>query len=164
MIGELEKISNRLNKWFIWIGGAALLIMIGIACANMVLRPLGSPLKGAYELVGFFGAMTVAFALSYTQIAGAHLAVDILATRYSKKTSKIMNTISSFLGVIFFILVAWQVSVFGTTIWERGETSETLRIIYHPFVYAVAICCLLLAFVLFIDLLKSVAAGKGDDR
>jgi TRAP-type C4-dicarboxylate transport system permease small subunit len=138
--------------------------MIGIACANMILRPLGSPLKGAYELVGFFGAMTVAFALGYTQITKAHIAVDILATRYSKKTSKIMNTIRSFLGVIFFILVAWQVSVFGTTIWKRGETSETLRIIYHPFVYAVAICCLLLALVLFIDLLKSLSTEKGKDR
>jgi TRAP-type C4-dicarboxylate transport system permease small subunit len=164
VISLLEKIGVRLNRWFIWIGGFALLIMIGIACANMLLRPLGSPLKGAYELVGFFGAMTVAFALGYTQIARAHLAVDILATRYSKTTSRVMNILSSFLGAIFFILVAWQVSVFGTTIWERGETSETLRIIYHPFVYAVAICCLLLAFVLFIDLLKSVAAGKGKGR
>lgn len=164
MISLLEKISTHLNRWFIWIGGVALLIMIGIACANMLLRPLGRPLKGAYELVGFFGAMTIAFALGYAQITRAHIAVDILATRYSKKTSKIMNAISSFLGVIFFILVAWQVSVFGTTIWKRGETSETLRIIYHPFVYAVAICCLLLAFVLFIDLLKSLATEKGKDR
>ena len=164
MIFLLEKISTHLNRWFIWIGGFALLLMIGIACANMLLRPLGSPLKGAYELVGFLGAMTVAFALGYAQITRAHISVDILATRYSKKTSKIMNIISSLLGVIFFILVAWQVSVFGTTIWERGETSETLRIIYHPFVYAVAISCLLLAFILFIDLLKSVAAGKGKNR
>jgi TRAP-type C4-dicarboxylate transport system permease small subunit len=159
----LEKISTHLNRWFIWIGGFALLLMIGIACANMLLRPLGTPLKGAYELVGFLGAMTVAFALGYAQITRAHIAVDILSTRYSKKTSKIMNTISSLLGVIFFILVAWQVSVFGTTIWKRGETSETLRIIYHPFVYAVAICCLLLAFVLFTDLGKVLATEKGKD-
>lgn len=72
-----------------------------------------------------------------------------------------MNTISSFLGVIFFILVAWQTAVFATTIWKRGETSETLRIIYHPFVYLVALCCALLAFVLFIDFLKSVTSEKG---
>lgn len=160
-MGVLEKISNRLNKWLLWIGGAALLLMIGIACANMLLRPLGAPLKGAYELVEFFGAMTVAFALGYTQITRAHIAVDILATRYSKKTSKIMNTISSFLGVIFFILVAWQTAVFATAIWKRGETSETLRIIYYPFVYLVALCCAFLAFVLFIDFLKSVTSEKG---
>jgi len=157
----LEKISNHLNRWFIWIGGAALLTMIGIACANMLLRPLGSPLKGAYELVGFLGALTIAFALGYAQITRAHISVDVLATRYSKKTLQIMNAISSFLCMIFFLLVAWQTAVFATAIWKRGETSETLRIIFHPFVYLVAICCFLLAFVLFIDFLKSLAPKKG---
>jgi len=157
----LEKISRLLNKWSIWIGGAALLLMIGIACANMLMRPLGAPLKGAYELVGFFGALTVAFALGHAQITGSHIAVDILATRYSKRTQRIMHAISSFLCMIFFVLVAWQVAVFATTIWKRGETSETLRIIFHPFVYLVAICCALLAFVLFIDFLKSLGFGKG---
>lgn len=158
----LEKISNLLSKWFIWIGGVALLLMIGIACINMILRPLGAPLKGAYELVGFMGALTVALALGYSQMTRSHISVDILSTRYSKRTQQIMNSISSLLCMIFFILVAWQVAVFATTIWKRGETSETLRIIYHPFVYLVAICCGLLALVLFIDFLKSLAPEKGE--
>jgi len=162
VIGTLEKISNVLNKWFVWVGGVALLLMIGIACTNMLLRPLGSPLKGAYELVGFLGAMTVAFALGYAQISRSHIAVDILAIHYSKRTQRVMNVISSFLCTIFFVLVAWQTAVFATTIWKRGETSETLRIIYHPFVYLVALCCLLLAFVLFIDFLKSLSPEKGE--
>jgi len=156
----LEKISNRLNRWFIWVGGASILTMIGIACANMVMRPLGTPIKGAYELVGFTGALTVAFALGYAQITRAHISVDVLASRYSKRTLRVMNSISTLMNTIFFILVAWQVSTFATTIWKRGETSETLRIIYHPFIYAVSLCCLLLAFVLFIDLLKSLSPDK----
>jgi TRAP-type C4-dicarboxylate transport system permease small subunit len=162
MIPALEKISHLLSRWFSWIGGAALLVMIGVACANMLLRPLGAPLKGAYELVGFFGALTVAFALGHAQLTRSHIAVDILATRYSKRTQRLMNAISSFLCTIFFLLVAWQVAIFATTIWKRGETSETLRIIYHPFVYAVSICCLLLALILFVDFLKSLTPGKGE--
>jgi len=161
MIKTLEKLSNLLNQWFVWAGGVALLAMTAIACANMLMRPLGAPLKGAYELVGFMGALTVAFALGYTQIARSHIAVDILATRYSKLTKKVMSAISSCLCTIFLLLVAWQVSVFATTIWKRGETSETLRIIYHPFVYLVALCCLLLAFTLLIDFIVSLLPEKG---
>ena len=157
---SLDKLSSVLNKWFIWIGGFALLLMISIACANMLMRPLGAPIKGSYELVGFLGALTVAFALGYTQITRSHIAIDVLATRYSKRTRRIMNGISSFLCMIFFVLVAWQVAVFATAIWKRGETSETLRIIFHPFVYLVAICCALLAFVLFIDFLKSLVSER----
>jgi len=162
MIKMLENVSHRLNQWFVWAGGVALLAMTAIACLNMLMRPMGSPLKGAYELVGFMGALTVAFGLGYTQIARSHIAVDILSTRYSKRTKRVMNAISSFFCTIFFGLVAWQVFVFGTTIWRRGETSETLRIIYHPFVYLVAFCCLLLAFTLLIDFMKSLLPGKGE--
>jgi TRAP-type C4-dicarboxylate transport system permease small subunit len=157
----LETISNRVNKLFLWVGGIALVLMTLIACANMLLRPFGFPLKGAYELVGFLGALVVAFPLGYAQITHAHIAVDILANRFSKNTQKAMDVLNSFFCMVFFILVAWQITVFATTIMERGETSETLRIIYYPFVYAVALCCLLLAFVLLIDFLKLIAPQKG---
>lgn len=161
MIGALEKISNLLNKWFLWIGGAALVIMMGISCANMFMRPFGIPLKGAYELAGFLGALTIALPLGYAQITRSHIAVDILATKMSKRAQRMTEGISCFCSMIFFTLVAWQVFVFATTIWKRNETSETLRIIYHPFIYAVAFCCALLAFVLFIDFLKSLTPEKG---
>lgn len=71
-----------------------------------------------------------------------------------------MNGVSSFLCTIFFILVGWQTAKYATLIWKRGETSETLRIIYHPFVYVVSICCFLLALVLLIDFLKSLGLTK----
>jgi TRAP-type C4-dicarboxylate transport system permease small subunit len=138
--------------------------MIGIACTNMLMRPFGSPIKGAYELVGFLGALTVAFPLGYAQMSRSHISVDILTSRYSKQTQQIMNAISSFISMIFFVLVAWQSFVYGSAIWKRGETSETLRIIYHPFVYMVAICCGILAFVLFIDFLKSLPFKKGNPK
>ena len=161
MIRALEKISNLLNKWFLWVGGAALLIMMGISCANMLLRPFGVPLKGAYELAGFLGALTIALPLGYAQITRSHISVDILAAKMSKRAQRIMYGISSFFSMIFFALVGWQVFIFATTIWKRSETSETLRIIYHPFIYAVAFCCALLSFVLLIDFLKSLTPEKG---
>jgi len=164
MIPTLERIRYELSKWFSWLGGVALLSLTGIACANMLMRPLGAPITGAYELVGFFGALVVALPLGYAQITRSHISVDILATRYSKKTNRIMNAISSFSCMIFFILVAWQSAIYATTIWKRGETSETLRIIYYPFVYVVALCCLLLALVLLVDFLKSVALIKKGDK
>jgi TRAP-type C4-dicarboxylate transport system permease small subunit len=82
MILILERISHELSKWFSWIGGVALLSLTGIACANMLMRPMGTPMTGAYELVGFFGALVVALPLGYAQITRSHISVDILDTRY----------------------------------------------------------------------------------
>ena len=161
MSTHFEKIINELSKWFLRLGGVSLLGMLCLACVNMFLRPLGHPYKGTYELVGFLGALTFAFPLGYSLIARSHISVDILATRYSKRTQRIMNTISSFVSLIFFALVAWRTALWATVIWKTGEKSETLRIIYHPFVYAVAICCGLLSFVLLIEFLKLLASEKG---
>ncbi len=153
MISLLTKVTNKLSLWFSWIGGIMLLSLTGIACANMLMRPMGAPITGAYELIGFFGALVVAMPLGYAQISRSHISVDILTMRYSKRAKRITNGISSIICTIFFVLVAWQSAKYATTIWKRGETSETLRIIYYPFVYVVALCSLLLAFVLLIDFL-----------
>jgi len=47
----LQRLSQDLSKWFCWIGGIALLLLTGIACVNMLMRSLGAPLTGAYELI-----------------------------------------------------------------------------------------------------------------
>jgi hypothetical protein len=47
---------------------------------------------------------------------------------------------------------------------RTGEVTETLRIIYHPFVYAVAAGCIALALVLLLDLFRLFAPAKEKPR
>lgn len=157
----LEKISNVLNQVLLWIGGLFLLAMITITGANIVLRLFGLPLRGTFELMGYFGAVVTAFALGYTQIKRVHIAVDIVVLRFSKKTQKILHAVNHLVCMVFFIIVTWQVSKYATTLWETGEVTETLQIVYYPFTYAVALGCLILAFTFFVDFLKSIF---GDQR
>lgn len=162
MIKILDRFLRNLSRWFTLIGGVALITLTGIACLNMALRPIGAPIKGAYELIGFLGAMLVAFPLGYAQISGSHISVDILSPYYSNRKKRVINFINSLLCMIFFIIVTWQTAVYATNIWKRGETSETLRIIYYPFVYVLSICTLLLVLILLINLLKSLSTNKED--
>lgn len=164
MISILDRVAGKVAQGFCWLGGVALIALTVLACINMMLRPLGSPLAGAYELIGFLGALVVAFPLGYAQLARSHISVDILASRYANRTRRLLHGINSFVCSLFFLLVGWQSARYATTVWKRGETSETLRMIYHPFVYAVALCCLLLAFLLLIDSLKTFLAAKETDR
>lgn len=161
MISALDAIGSRLSQWFSWIGGIALLGMTALACANMLMRPMGAPIAGAYELIGFLGALVVAFSLGHSQLNRAHISVDILTTRYSEKTRRLIDAVNSFLCMIFFLLVTWRTAHYATTIWRRGETSETLRMIYYPFVYGVSLCCLLLAVLLMVNFLKALLPKAG---
>jgi TRAP-type C4-dicarboxylate transport system permease small subunit len=160
----LEKISNALNQILLWIAGLFLIAMITITGANIVSRLFGLPIRGTFELMGYFGAVVTAFALGYTQIKRGHIAVDIVVLRFSEKTQRILHTVNHLICMAFFVIVAWQVSKYATTLWETGEVTETLQIVYYPFTYAVALGCLILAFTFFVDILKSIFGDQGSSQ
>lgn len=157
----LDKISRLLSQVFVCIAGVFLAGMILLTCSNIFLRLVWVPVKGTFELMGYFGAIVTALALGYTQLKKGHIAVDILVNRFSKKTQRILNSINYFICMIFFAIAGWQIGRWATTLRQTGEVTETLRIIYYPFTYGVALGCFIIALVLLIDLLKSLIEGKG---
>jgi TRAP-type C4-dicarboxylate transport system permease small subunit len=160
MVGYLEKVSILLHRLFLLVGGIALAGMIFLTCANIFLRAIWAPVKGTYELMGFFGAIVTAFALGYTQVKRGHVGIDLVVNQFSPRTRKILNGINYFICMIFFALASWQIAKWATTLWETGEITETLRIIYFPFTYGVALGCAVLSLVLLTDLLKLFVQDK----
>jgi len=152
----LDKVSRFLSQVFMWIAGVFLCAMILLTCGNIFLRIVWVPVKGTFELMGYFGAVLTAFALGYTQIRRGHIAVDIVVMGFSKKTHNILNVIINLMCMIFFALVSWQITKYATTLWKTGEVTETLRIVYYPFTYGVALGCSVLSLVFLSDFLRTV--------
>ena len=163
-MADLDRVGGFVNRVLIWIAGCFLAAMIALTCSNIVLRLVWGPVRGTYELMGYFGAVMMAFALGYTQIRRGHIAVDILVEGFSKKTRRILNGVNCFICTIFFALVAWQIAKYATTLWKTGEVTETLRIIYYPFTYGVALGCAALSLVFLTEFLKSAFQKKGDEK
>jgi len=152
----LEKIDNFLNKVLMVGGGVALLFLMSLATGNVVLRIFGAPYRGAYELVAFSGAIVIAFALGYTQKRKDHIVVDILTQKFSKGTNRILDGINYFITMILFGIVCWQVSVWGVKIMRSGEVSETLKVIFYPFVFSVSLGFGVLSLTLLLDFLNNL--------
>ena len=64
------------------------------------------------------------------------------------------------LCLLFFGLVAWQLLKKAEILRHSGEVTETLRIIYYPFMYVVAVGCVLLALVFGRDLKQALFSAK----
>jgi TRAP-type C4-dicarboxylate transport system permease small subunit len=156
----LDKISKILNQILMFIGGIFLVGMIVLTCGNILFRIIWVPIPGTFELMGYFGAVVAAFALGYTQIKKGHIAVDVLVNTFSRPVKKLAQTINLVVGLVFFGLAAWQVAIKASVLRQTGEVTETLRIIYYPFTYAVSIGCLALALVFLIDLIKLYVPSK----
>ena len=152
----LEKISVFLNKILLILGSVAVLLLMSVATVNVVLRyPFKMPWRGAYEVVGFLGAVVIAFALGYTQKRKDHIVVDILTDKFPKKVNRTLDGISYFVTMIFFAIISWQIFVWGIRIWKSGEVSDTLKIIFYPFIFSVAFGFAVFSLTLLIDFLKN---------
>ncbi len=160
----LDKISRVLNEIFVWIAGFFLIVMILLTSANIFLRLVWMPVKGTFELMGFFGAIVTALALGYTQIKKGHIGIDILVNQFSAKAQRILNGANYLICMIFFSLAGWQIAKWATTLWQTGEVTETLRIIFYPFTYGVALGCIILSFVLLVDFLKMLIQKQEPHR
>jgi TRAP-type C4-dicarboxylate transport system permease small subunit len=160
----LDELGLYLNRLLMIMAGIFLLGMITLTCANILLRFFWFPVRGTFELMGFFGAVATAFALGYTQVRRGHIAVDVLINTFSEKTRRTLGIINETVGVIFFALVAWQLSLKAETLRMTGEVTETLRIIYYPFTYAVAIGFGVLSLAFLIELLKTLFPQKANSR
>lgn len=158
----LEKISQFLNQVFLWVAGCFLVAMIAITCANIILRFVWMPVRGTFELMGYFGAIVTALALGYTQIKKGHISVDIMVLGFSKKTQRILSAFNSFICMAFFGTAGWMIAKHAATLYRTGEVTETLQIIYYPFTYGVSLGCFLLALVLLTDFLKYTIGDNKD--
>lgn len=158
----IRALNSRLNKISLQIAGGFLTAMILLSCANIFLRLVWIPVKGTYELLGFFSALAAAMALGSTQEFKAHTAVDILVTRFPDKFRKVIDGINRAICCIFFIIAGWHVWKWADILRKSGEVTETLRIIYYPFTYTMALGCFLLAVTLFVQLLTLFDTENGD--
>jgi TRAP-type C4-dicarboxylate transport system permease small subunit len=153
---SLEKVNVFLNRILMVVGGVAVLALMALATINVGLRVVGVPFSGTYEFVGFLGAVVIAFALGYTQKRKDHIVVDILTEKFPKRVNRVLDGISYFVTMIFFAIVSWQVFVWAVKIWQSQEVSETLKVIYYPFIFSVAVGFAVFSLTLIVDFLKNL--------
>lgn len=158
----MERLNNFLNRMLMIGAGVAVVALMLIAAVNVALRLMGVPFRGAYELVGFSGAIVIAFALGTTQKRKGHVMVDMLAQHFPAGVNLWLDRVQYALATVFFAIVARQVALWGMTVSRSGEVSETLKISYHPFVYCVALGFAVLAFTLLLDLIATFQRPGGD--
>jgi len=141
------------------LSAAAVVFIMLLTCADVVLRFFGRPVPGAYELVGYSGAVIVAFALARTSVERGHIAVELLVDRLPGRPRSLVEAVGSLAGAVLFGLLTWQSRVYASDLMESGDVSLTLGMPTWPFVYAVGAGTALLTAVLLLDALRHLKRG-----
>ncbi len=157
----VRRLSDVLRKGLMAGGGAALLLLVLLATGNVVLRIVREPLGGVYEVISWLGALVTSCALAHTQKEKDNIVVDILSDRFPPSVKRVLDGVAYGACALLFGVVAWRLAAWAGQLRQSGEISETLKVPYHPVVYAVSLGFAALALTLLLDLFGTI---YGEDR
>jgi TRAP-type C4-dicarboxylate transport system permease small subunit len=152
----VELFISYLSRFFMIVGGIALLLLVLLATGNVAMRLFQVPFAGTYEIVSFLGALVTAGALAHTQRRRDHIMVDIVTDRFPLLVKRLLDAVSDALAALLFGIASWQIYAWGEKIRVSGELSETLQLKFYPFVYAVAAGFALLTMVLVLQMFRAI--------
>jgi TRAP-type C4-dicarboxylate transport system permease small subunit len=153
----LTRFVHSLSYWAAWVAAFALPAMMLLTCSDVILRYLGHPILGSFEIMRFLGAAVAGLAIAYTQILRGHISIEFIVSRFPPRTQAVIDSIIHLFSLSVFAVLAWQCSAHGTRLWELGQVSDTLQMPYFPFLYLVAFGCAMMSLVLLLDFISSSA-------
>lgn len=159
----MDQLVSYFSRFFMVIGGVALLLLVLLATGNVGLRLFQLPFAGTYEVVSFLGALVTAGALAHTQRRRDHIMVDILTDKFPPLVKRLLDAVSDGLAAVLFGIASWQIYKWGEQLRVSGELSETLQLKYYPFVYGVAAGFALLTVVLFLQMFWALLHKREDE-
>ncbi|HOC58562.1 MAG TPA: TRAP transporter small permease [Smithellaceae bacterium] len=151
-----SKYLTRAGKAFNYLACAAVIVMMLLSTSDVVLRLLGNPIPGSYELVGFLGTIVVSFALAFTSIEKGHIAVELMVEKLPQRTQLIIEFICNLIGALLFGMMTYKAVRYALDIRASGEVSSTLQMPIYPFIFGMALGFGLLLIVLTADSIKSL--------
>ncbi len=155
------KTVNWISRFLNAIAGIALAFLMCLTICDVILRFFKRPIVGAYELVGFSGAVVIGFSTPLTSWIRQHIFVDFLILKFSQKARNVFNIATRCLVIALFLLVGWNMFKYAGDLRRTGEVSLTLQMPFYPIAYGVGICFFVLCLVFVCDIIK-ISKGEFD--
>ena len=160
MSGFLRTIF-RITLFMNLIAGIALTFIILLTVCDVVLRALGRPILGVYEIVAMAGGVVIGFVTPFTSWVRGHIFMDFVIERLSRRAKCAFDIATRCVGIALFLMISWNVFKIGRNLYSVDEVSLTLQLPLYPIAYGVGFCFFVLSVVLFCDILKVVEGNFG---
>lgn len=148
----MQKLARGITQFNGWIGRAAawlIIPMFVLLLIDVVMRyVVGSVLIWTSELAEMvFGVYSV-IAGGYLLAERGHVNVDILYGQYSQKRKARIDLATSFLFLLFMLVLIWQSADMA---WESIEKLETSDSLWSPYIWPVKLMIPVAGVLLFLQ-------------
>jgi TRAP-type C4-dicarboxylate transport system permease small subunit len=141
-----------------YIGAIGLLLAMSVEAIAVLGRHFGVPFFGALELMQTAILMTASAAMVSTTISNTHARVTLLTERVSPRARDVLNRLSAFLSVVFFLGLAAGALWLAVDAWNEYEQSELLHIPFRPLRVISVAAAMAIAVLFARDLLRRKGA------
>jgi TRAP-type C4-dicarboxylate transport system permease small subunit len=150
--------NTKLSAGVEWIGIVAFVFMMLITTVDVIgAKIFLNPVPGSLDLMMQAQLISMSFALSASFIAHRHVSVEFFVPLLPRFVQKVTAIFINTLMLLLFIVITWQLWVYGHELKAYGEVSPTIRIQLYPFVYAAAAAFVPATVAALINVIESVA-------
>lgn len=165
LIGYLDRFIRPTSRIFNNVAAALLFIMPIPVFVDVVSRlTFRGSIPGGIEIEEFFMVFIVYLAIAYTQITDGHIRIEFLVARFPKWVRNILDSFTSIISLMFFILMSSQLIRQGLEKIRIEEVSYALEIPIWIFRFVAAMGAILITLVVLLDFLRSLQSTIEDKR
>lgn len=146
----LSRVSSVLNM----IAAATLTFMMFLTVADVLLRAVGRPFIGTYEIVSISLGLVIGFGIPKVSLDRGHVSMEIIQGMLSRRSQAVLYTFTRLLCILLFIFIGYNLLGVGKEFRLSGEVSPTLQLPFFPVAYGVGICCFIECIVFFYEIIR----------
>ena len=148
--GLLERTGKILN----FISAATLTVIMLLTVADVLMRTMGRPILGTYEVISILLAVVIGFSIPKVSLDRGHVCMEFLLERLTRKGRAIMLTFTRLLCIVLFLLIGYNLFTVANEFRLSGEVTATIRLPFYHVAYGVGVCCFLECLVFVFDISK----------
>ncbi|MCL6478593.1 MAG: TRAP transporter small permease [Peptococcaceae bacterium] len=147
MIKIYNKLINLINNRLKDLAAIVLVFIVLLVVVNIILRPFGKAIMGAYDLVVILTPVVISLSVAYCAVKNGHVAIGLLVERFPKRVQKIIDFITGSIFIVTLSIATWYLVQHADKMRQNKEVTTTILIPYAPFILLVAVGIGMLALV-----------------
>ncbi len=158
LLKKIEKGIRFTENIFAIFSGILFLAMMFLGTGDVSGRYLlNHPITGTMEISSIMMGAVVLLSWAFTQRNRGHITVELFISRYPPRIRTVVNFITLFLSLIFFIAITKQSTMIAIRSWQEQRVIPTLGIPTAPFHSLVPTGAILLCIEFIIQMLYLIS-------
>jgi TRAP-type C4-dicarboxylate transport system permease small subunit len=151
-VKKWQSVTRKMSEALLLFSGITLAFMLVFTVISVAMRAFARPIVGDLEIICFSGSVVVGFALPYTTMSKAHVAVDMVTEKLKKRTGDMLQVFTRVVCLALFMWIGWNFLTMSLDMIRVGEVTQVLRLPYYPITIGLALSCFAQCFVFLLQI------------